>query len=161
MSRYYLDELGVKPLGDADFGDDKRSSVWREQRKKYGFDSRATWSLNLHMTEMLYERILMYKEKASEIVNLEYHTFEFEGETFTQLEMIDLIIENAKVYLKFEHDQVEELNAWEDDTSLSEDERQAAWDAHLDDFAEYEVKSAEAMQRVWNAWALVAPYMWW
>ena len=79
MSRFYIDEL--KKLGsvsdDGISSDDTRHEQWKNEREKFGFDGRDTWSLDFTMTEMLYERLQMYMVKADEIVNLSYHTYDF------------------------------------------------------------------------------------
>jgi plasmid maintenance system antidote protein VapI len=41
----------------------------------------------------------MYKEKASEIVNLEFYKFEWQGKEITQIEAIDVLIETSKNYI--------------------------------------------------------------
>ena len=40
------------------------------------------------------------KEKASEIVDLTWHKFEYKGETLTQIECIDRMIEGCKLYIQ-------------------------------------------------------------
>ena len=49
MKRKYLDELDELSVFRWDeFGsDDSRQSIWCEQRKKYGFDSREFWNLDI------------------------------------------------------------------------------------------------------------------
>ena len=110
MSRHkYLEE--VEPLKNKEFlkaehprkwaaGDKEREKVWYQERRKYGFDSRETWSLDSAFYIWLYERLMMYKERASEIVDLTYHTFEYKGETLTQIECIDRMIEGCKLYIQ-------------------------------------------------------------
>lgn len=79
---------------------DPRSKDWYQERRKYGFDSRETWSLNTVFYIWLYEHLMMYKEKASEIVDLTWHKFEYKGETLTQIECIDRMIEGCKLYIQ-------------------------------------------------------------
>jgi len=45
---------------------------------------------------------MMYRKKASRIVNLTYHTVEFEGRTYTEEEAIDRIIDWTGYFLKHE-----------------------------------------------------------
>lgn len=79
---------------------DKRSESWFKERRKYGFDSRETWNLDSVFYIWLYEHLMMYKEKAENVINLNYHTFEYKGETLTQLQCIDKMIEGCKLYIQ-------------------------------------------------------------
>lgn len=158
MSRFYLDEIkknindGVNEIDV----DDKRQETWQQERDKYGFDSRDTWSLDFTMTEMLYERLQMYMVKADEIVNLSYHTYDFGGKTYTQREIILEMINDAETFLKFEYDTIDELN--EDDfNTMTEDEM----DAHMDLYGQWEIKAHHAKKRLWSMWAVVQHQMWW
>lgn len=101
MDSKYLKDLGLKkedyyfPFDE----DDPRQDKWKAERETYGFDSRETWDLDGLSVRWLYCHLMMYKEKASEIVNLEYHKFEFQGKEYTQLEAIDFIIDSLKMYI--------------------------------------------------------------
>lgn len=110
---------------------DPRSSQWYEERRKYGFDSRETWSLNTVFYIWLYEHLMMYKEKASEIVDLTWHKFEYKGETLTQIECIDRMIEGCKVYIQNPYD------------------------------FEVDKEKLEKVTEVAEIWAMVLPAMWW
>lgn len=98
----YLDDLGLKIN---EYGtnftvkNDNRESKWKEERKLYGFDSRETWNLNDTFIEWLYSRLMMYKEQASNIIDMSFYTYDFNGKTYDLGEAIDYIIENCKVYL--------------------------------------------------------------
>lgn len=158
MSRFYIDEL--KKLGsvsdDGISSDDTRHEQWKNEREKFGFDGRDTWSLDFTMTEMLYERLQMYMVKADEIVNLSYHTYDFGGKTYTQREIILEMINDAETFLKFEYDAIDELN--EDDfNAMTEDEM----DAHLEIYGQWEIKALHAKRRLWLMWAVVQHQMWW
>lgn len=111
--------------------DDSRSRVWYQERRKYGFDSRETWSLNTTFYIWLYERLMMYKEKANEIVDLTWHKFEYKGETLTQIECIDRMIEGCKIYIQNSYDY------------------------------EIDKEKLEKVKEVAEIWALVLPVMWW
>ena len=111
--------------------DDSRSQIWYQERRKYGFDSRETWSLNTTFYIWLYERLMMYKEKANEIVDLTWHKFEYKGETLTQIECIDRMIEGCKIYIQNSYDY------------------------------EIDKEKLEKVKEVAEIWALVLPVMWW
>lgn len=158
MANYYLDE--IKKLGDVsadEFSvDDKRHELWKTEREKFGFDGRDTWSLDFKMTEMLYERLHMYLEKADKIVNLSYYTYDFEGKTYTQRELILEMISNAETFLKMEYNAADELK--DDDFEKMSDEE---IDAHMELYGKMEIEAYEAKQRLWNIWAVVQHQMWW
>lgn len=102
MSRKYLDDLGVTGrkelywLDDGRYPGDKRLPVWKKEREEYGFDSRETWDLRTCFYFWLYERLQMFLELASKIVNLEYYKFDYKGRTYTQKEMIEAMIERLR-----------------------------------------------------------------
>lgn len=101
MGRYYIEKLGIK-LEETPQGwneGDSRQEFWSEERNKYGFDERETWSLNYTMNLFLYERLCMYKEIASKCIDLKYHKFTYKGTELTQLECIDRMIEGLRLDL--------------------------------------------------------------
>lgn len=100
----YLDDLGIRVEDyGTNFISDGRNDFWSEQRDIYGFDERETWSLKDTFIEWIYTRVKMYKEFASNMINLEYHHFIFKGESYTQLQMIDMILEKCEAILKSEY----------------------------------------------------------
>ena len=130
----YLDDLG---LDITEYGtnfiedDDERAEKWSKEKEEYGFDSRETWCLDKFFVEWLYTRLMMYKEKASEVVDLTFHKFEWEGEEISQIEAIDFLIEECKNFL---------LNR--------------------DDF-EKENEAYERMQKAIILWSMIFGAMWW
>ncbi len=77
---------------------DRRQSQWAAERQEYGFDERETWNLCDTFYAWLYEHLRMYVDRCDDIVNLNFHTFEYQGTTFTQLEMINKICEIIEYY---------------------------------------------------------------
>ena len=105
MSRHkYFEDIENKsfehPSKWGNLINDARQKTWYNERRKYGFDSRETWNLNSVFYIWLYEHLMMYKEKASKIVDLEFYKFEYKGETLTQIECIDRMIEGCKLYIQ-------------------------------------------------------------
>ncbi len=103
MSRYYLKQIENRETQhflEYVKGDSKRLNKFANERRKYGFDSRETWSLDSTFYYWLYERLMMFKEKASEIVDLTFHKFEYKGETLTQIECIDRMIEGCRLFIE-------------------------------------------------------------
>lgn len=76
---------------------DSRAEAWAKQREEYGFDERETWSLDAAFAQWLYERLLMYKE--INIVDLTYHKFDVNGETLTQEQCLDRMIDLCKRFI--------------------------------------------------------------
>ena len=106
MGRKYLDDIGVVDRVDFESADDHRNSKWEASREIYGFDERETWVLDYAFYCWLYERLMMFKEIAC--INLEYHKFEFKGESLSQGQCIDRIIEALKTRLtKYDTDMTE------------------------------------------------------
>ncbi len=104
MSRHkYFEEIenkqGTHP-STWGIGDKTREEVWYKERRKYGFDSRETWSLDTTFYIWLYEHLMMFKEKASDKIDLTYHKFEYKGEILTQIDCIDRMIEGCKLYIQ-------------------------------------------------------------
>lgn len=131
MGRKYLDDIGEdyswvwKPEGS------ERDELFEKEREIYGFDSRETWSLDHVFYMWLYERLKMFVEIGGQVVDLNYHKFDFKGKEYTQLELINMMIERLESYLKKE-----------DLFVLSEEEY-------------------EPIKEIGEIWALVLPAMWW
>ena len=131
MGRKYLDDIGEdyswvwKPEGS------ERDELFEKEREIYGFDSRETWSLDYVFYMWLYERLKMFVEIGGQVVDLNYHKFDFKGKEYTQLELINMMIERLESYFKKE------------DLFVSSEE-------------EY-----EPIKEIGEIWALVLPAMWW
>lgn len=97
MRRKFLDDLNVTDRADLWLPDDKRQPQWAKERAEYGFDEREIWNLDFSFYCWLYERLKMYTERA--IVNLETHTFKYKGETLTQKQCIDKMLEALEIVL--------------------------------------------------------------
>lgn len=97
----YIKDLGIKKK-DTPWGWDgnkEKKVKWKNQRKIYGFDTRETYSLDLTYAIWLYSRVKMYKEVADKIVDLSCHKFMIDDKEYTQIEIIDQILENTEIYL--------------------------------------------------------------
>ena len=104
MKRKYLDDLGFTDRHDLWNPNDNRQSIWQKQRRDYGFDERETWWLDVAFYLWLYERLKMYLEYASKIVNLDFHEFVYKGEKYTQRQLIDMMIERLENYFANKYD---------------------------------------------------------
>lgn len=99
----YLDDLG---LDITDYGtnfmdasQDEREEKWKDQREEYGFDEREIWNLDTTFIEWIYSHLMMYREKANQIVDLTFYKFNWKGEEITLEDAIDKIINAAKEVL--------------------------------------------------------------
>lgn len=63
------------------------------QRRTRGWSDDETWNLNYEFILWLNSRFKKYREQAIKIVNLEYYKFEYKDKIYTQLQVIDRIIE--------------------------------------------------------------------
>lgn len=101
MSRKYLEDIIPK---EEIFGYhdqiEQRHAHWCEQEKIYGFCDIETWDLDIAFAQLLYERLMMYKEIAGEVVDLSYHQIDVLNTTLTLSECIDLMIEKCKMAIK-------------------------------------------------------------
>ena len=131
MNRKYLDDIKVNYPETYCDDNDTRQERWAQEREEYGFDERDTWSLENTFYCWLYEHLKMYVERASEIIDLDFHKFEYEGEELTQMQCIDRMIYGCEIY--FQQD---------DDWNISEENQNA-----IDDVA--------------KIWSIVLPAMWW
>ena len=87
---------------------DERSEAWEEERQIYGFDNTETWDLRSSFYAWLYEHLRMYVDAGGEIINLEFHKFEWHGRKYTQLEIINMILERIGFFFCEEYDGFEE-----------------------------------------------------
>lgn len=98
MKHKYLEELGFDPLYETK--KDKRNKKWAKERKKYGFDSRETWNMDITFLAWLYEHLRMYQDVS--IVDLTFHKFDYNGEIISLEDAINKILENIKFVFKNE-----------------------------------------------------------
>ena len=77
----------------------KRSIKYWFQRRIRGWSDDETWNLDCEFIKWVNSRFKKYKEKASKIVDLEFHKFEYEGKEYTQLELIDKVIKLSNEYI--------------------------------------------------------------
>jgi len=135
MARKYLDDIGYTNYNKYENASDKRILDFSVENGVYGFNSSATWSLDITMLELIYERLMMFREKASEVVDLSFHKVQIKDDEKTIEQWVDTMIETSReLLLSVEHD-----------------------DLGVYDSEEFDNKSTN----FWNIWASVQPYMWW
>lgn len=145
MGRKYLDDIGEdyswvwKPEGS------ERDELFEKEREIYGFDSRETWSLDYVFYMWLYERLKMFVEIGGQVVDLNFHKFNFKGKEYTQLELINMMIERLEYY----------FNEDARDSKIDEYRKQGMGIFEADN------KAYEPVKEIGEIWALVLPAMWW
>ena len=95
----YLRDLGLKEddlpwKWDVDY-----KKRLENQEKIYGFNMTETYSLDLTLDLFLYERLMMYREKAKEVIDFTSHKYEYEGKTKNLGELLDLMIDGLRFRL--------------------------------------------------------------
>ena len=110
MGRKYLEDIMPKEkiLGYHDEMEG-RHTRWLKQEEIYGFNDIETWCLDVAFAQLIYERLMMYKEVGGSIVDLNYHTFKMDDKEYTELELIDMMLEHCK-YVIQNDDLNEQLN---------------------------------------------------
>ena len=105
MGHKYLEELETYEGSYWGLKNDERKEKWDEEERTYGFNSTETWSLDSAFYLWLYERLRMYMDVASEVVNLHYHKFTFKGKEFYQDELIEMMIERIQFAFSEEYNE--------------------------------------------------------
>ncbi|MBS7020380.1 MAG: hypothetical protein KH135_00705 [Firmicutes bacterium] len=77
----------------------KRNIKYWFQRRTRGWSDDETWNLDYAFIKWVNSRFKKYKEQASATVDLDYHRFEYKRKEYTQLELIDKVIELSDKYL--------------------------------------------------------------
>lgn len=106
MAHKYLDDIGVT---DTPWSWRKEDSFkWRHERQVYGFDGRECWGLDSTFYLWLYERLMKYLEDAEPVVDLTWNKFKYNGKTYSQRELIDMMIKRLKRSFSEEYDEFNE-----------------------------------------------------
>lgn len=124
----------------------KRGKRLRKEFKQYGFTSADTWNLENTILMMTYERLCLYRDKATKIVDLTQPMIEHNNETISVENAIDRMINlaaraisNDNIYYTVDEKDPEEFDAYN----------------------ESEKEAIKATQEFWELWAKCHPYMWW
>lgn len=106
MAHKYLEDIGVT---DTPWNWHKEDSFkWRHERQTFGFDSRECWDLDYTFYLWLYEHLMKYLEDAEKMVDLTWTKVDYNGKTYTQRELIDMMLERLKRRLSKEYDELNE-----------------------------------------------------
>lgn len=122
----YLKEIGVTPVQQLY----KENSYfplkvkdWLKCRKyqkiqmKDGFNPAETWDLEQSFYQWLYEGLRSYLDYASKVIDLdwgiEWLSFKYQGKSYTQRQLTELLLEKLEFVLRFDKDWEEELSSQE------------------------------------------------
>lgn len=73
-----------------------------EKDFNYELNTKETFSLDMTILAYLYEHLVMYKEAASEIVDLNYHKFNINGDILTERECINRMLDDIRAILSID-----------------------------------------------------------
>lgn len=80
----------------------KRNIKYWFQRRARSWSDDETWNLDYEFIKWINSRFKKYKELSSKIVDLEDHKFTYKRKKYTQLELINKVIELSDKYLALE-----------------------------------------------------------
>lgn len=130
----------------------------------YGFDTRQVWNVDSSMLALLYQHLVVFYEKADEVIDLDYHHIDTGDDTQPTLrevieEMISLA--HAKLSGKWEEELEEIDEKYEHD--FLDTIKESATELHdiwLEKIKEVDRKEEESIQRFWFLWTCIRPYCW-
>ena len=133
----HLEKIGVKPVQQCFMSDSPtkqekhRYKEYYKRYKKTGVFPSVTWSMDFSLLQWFYETTCEYLNLASEVVDLEYSKMTYNGQEYTQLELINLFKEKLKYVL-----------IHEEDLFLTEEKN-------------------TRIQEIYDIWCVLSPAMWW
>ena len=152
MKHKYLEEIGVvekKPSNHYGklilkpkklFKKIARDYRLKRYEKEYGVHYRDTWSLDFTFYMWLYERLKAYVDIAGSFVDItSRYDFEYKGETYSQLDLINILECKLEDIIKGEFD---------DDFANSY-------------YGEECVNRNELIKEICEIWGILLPSMWW
>lgn len=75
---------------------------YQEDDYNYELNEKETFSLDKTILAYLYEHLVMYKEAASEIVDLNYYKFSINGDILTEEQCINRMLDDIRVILSID-----------------------------------------------------------
>lgn len=142
MEHKYIDDLVKDGLSEGypyyKEVDDPRQKEWDEETEKFGFDSSQTWSLDYTMATLLYERLMMFREKFKGLVGDQADVVVFKDKSYSLYEVVDELIILAKISIENDSKETHRL---------------------IDDSKCF--KNAVAANLLWEFWEKVHDLVWW
>lgn len=65
--------------------------------------SKECWNLDYELVKWLNEHLKVYREEAIKVVNLEFYKFEYKKKEYTQLEILDRLIDITNTLLETDY----------------------------------------------------------
>lgn len=109
MYSKYLIDLGLKDWVEEDNQDllkqEKVNKLleYNVHKEQYGIDPRDTYNVEQSIYEYIYCILMEYRKQAT-IINLHFHTVEYNGITWYQDEIIDRVLNALKQWLLFRNE---------------------------------------------------------
>ena len=109
MYSKYLIDLGLKDWIEEDNHDllkqEKVNKLleYNVHKEQYGIDPRDTYDVEQSIYEYIYCIVMEYRKQAT-IINLHFHTVEYNGITWYQDEIIDRVLNALKQWLLFRNE---------------------------------------------------------
>lgn len=155
----FLNDIGCEDyIGfdrNSDKYDVKRWNSFRSYERKYGVFVSNCWALDHAMLKFLYEHLVQYKKDASKIVNLEFHKFDYKGQEYTQIELINKMIDICE-YILMDLDSVSKRSV-----AYKRLKNNPYYKEYGAEYWEVEFHHPEIEKEVWDIWAIIYPAMWW
>lgn len=158
MKRKYLEELGINDYWqkwhqeDLDKDNFERYSRHEQQIDETGHCGMECWNLDTTMLENLYELVRIFLEEATNQIDLEYNKFTYQGKEYTQLELIEELIQLLEFILV------------EPDKCSAEMTERLSRNEYALRYGKYDywnAKHVELETEVWEIWKLLHKAMWW
>lgn len=158
MIRKYLKEIGVNEEHWPDTVytaakskvRDFREKEYKKYYNKVGVNPADTWNLSTSAMMWLYERLIEYRKRTEDIIDLDFHTFEVDGMEYTQKQLLDDLIDIAECILCEPENISIKSEVWNRLVNNKYWHKRSN-----DDFMNYLEK------RFWKIWSIVFPAMWW
>ena len=93
----------------------KRNIKFWCQRRTRGWSDDECWNLDFEFVKWINSRFKQYKKGASKVVDLEYRVYKYKKKKYTQLELIDRVIQlsdkliNGDYYFRESNEEVDEI----------------------------------------------------
>lgn len=165
MAHRYLNKLGIESDNDCIFNTERGrcKKRFKKERKKYGFDTRETWSMDFTSATWLYEHLKVYKKVAGEIVDLTCHKFNIPVLHDIPKDNLDEDISKRRYTIEVmqEHTQDESIDIMIEYLEKFLLKDRSIGDYDFDKFNESERRAYESLQCAFKIYAEVICSMWW
>lgn len=165
MAHKYLNKLGIKSTEICIFNTekDKHNKRWKIERKKYGFDTRETYSMDYTSATWLYEHLKVYKKV--NICDLSYHKFNIP----VLHDIPESEIDKKDVNYRYTTEVIEERTQDEAialiidylEQYLLKDKHYGKGNYDFEKFSKIEKRAYEALKCAFKIYAEIIPAMWW